>query len=99
MIKALSNYFGGIKPVFIDGALYAIIAFLIFSQSYLGGDEAAKYVTPALKFWINYTIGGLGAFFGAVKMFRSTTYAEHQETKRTETQLFTNAHGTPSNPV
>jgi hypothetical protein len=82
MIKAAQTYFSSIPSVFIDGCLYAVIAWLIFSQSYLGGDEAAKYVSPQLKFWLNYAIGGCGAFFGAVKMFRSTAYAEHQESKK-----------------
>lgn len=80
-LKFISNYLASIPAVFIDGVLYALIAFLIFSQSYLGGDEAAKYVSPAVKFWMNYAVGGLGAFFGAIKMFRSTSYADHQETK------------------
>lgn len=84
MIKWASNYFGSISPCFIDGTLYALIAFLIFSQSYLGGDEAAKYVSAAIKFWLNYIVGGLGAFLGAVKMFRSTAFAEHQDTKTTK---------------
>lgn len=77
MIKRAANYFGSVPPVFTDGCLYALIAFFIFSQSYLGGDEAAKYVPPTLKFWLNYFIGGAGAFFGAVKMFRSTAYGDH----------------------
>jgi hypothetical protein len=81
MVRSLSNYFGGIPPVFIDGLLYSLIAWLIFSQSYLGGDEASKYISPALKFWINYVVGGLGALLGAVKMFRSTSFAEHQDNK------------------
>lgn len=85
MIKRISNYFAGIQPVFIDGTLYALMAFFIFSQSYLGGDEAAKWISPAVKFWINYVVGGMAAFFGAVKMFRSTAFAEHQENKKETT--------------
>lgn len=81
MIKKAADYLGSVPAVFIDGALYALMAFFIFSQSYLGGDEAAKWISPEAKFWINYTLGGLGAFFGAVKMFRSTAYADHQQAK------------------
>lgn len=81
MVRALSNYFGSIPAVFIDGALYALMAWFIFSQSYLGGDEAAKFISPAAKFWINYAMGGFAAFIGAVKMFRSTAYSDHQERK------------------
>lgn len=89
MIRAMSNYFGGIQPVFIDGSLYALMAWFIFSQSYLGGDEAAKFISPAVKFWINYIVGGMAAFFGAVKMFRSTQFAEHKDKKNAETPSFT----------
>lgn len=89
MIRAMSNYFGGIQPVFIDGALYALMAWFIFSQSYLGGDEAAKFISPASKFWINYAMGGLAAFFGAVKMFRSTSYSEHRDKKDATPPSFT----------
>ena len=89
MIQRLSNYFTSIPPVFIDGLLYALIALLVFSQAYMGGDEAAKYISPAVKFWLNYVIGALAAFVGAIKMFRSTGYAEHQEKKKTETAFIT----------
>jgi len=88
VIRWASKYFAGIPSVFIDGTLYALIAWLIFSQSYLGGDEAAKYISPSWKFWINYIVGGLGAFFGAIKMFRSTSYSDHQQKKESETQVF-----------
>jgi len=77
MLARLANYLAGIPPVFLDGILYSGIAWLLFSQSYLGGDEAAKYINPALKFWINYAVGSLAAIAGALKMFRSTSYADH----------------------
>lgn len=93
MIRALYNYFNRIPPVpsaFIDGFLYITIAWLIFSQSYLGGDEAAKWIDPATKFWINYVIGSLAAATGALKMYRSTGFAEHQKEKKSgDTQIIT----------
>lgn len=82
MIRALSSYFVGVPPVFIDGLLYAAMAFLTFSQAYLGGDEAAKWIAPAAKFWINYAVGGTAALAAAIKMFRSTSFGEHLEQKR-----------------
>jgi hypothetical protein len=87
VIRYIANYLSAVPPVFIDGALYALIAFLIFSQAYLGGDEAAKYIAPVMKFWLNYVVGGLAAFFGSVKMFRSTGFAEHQKQKNGDTQF------------
>ena len=78
MILAFQKYLASISPVFIDGTLYALIAWFTFNQSYLGGDEAAKYIEPETKFWLNWVIGSSASLFAAIKMFRSTTYAEHQ---------------------
>lgn len=82
MIRATVQYFASIPAVVIDGALYAMLAWLLFSQASLGGDEAAKYVDPTVKFWINYGIGGSAAMVGAIKMFRSTSYGDHQQAKK-----------------
>ncbi len=89
MIRAVSNYLSSIPAIFIDGTLYAAIAWLLFSESYLGGDEAAKYVSPVVKFWINYAIGSGAAIAGSIKMFRSTAYGEHQQAKKAETTFIT----------
>lgn len=86
MIRATINYLQSIPAVVIDGTLYAMVAWLIFSQAYLGGDEAAKWINPAIKFWINYVVGSLAATVGAVKMFRSTSYSEHQKEKKEGTK-------------
>lgn len=88
MLRKLSNYFGSLPDAHIDCVLYALIAWFIFSQAYLGGDEASKFLAPWAKFWINYGIGSAGAFFGAVKMFRSTSYAEHQQKKNSPTPAY-----------
>lgn len=82
MIKATANYLASISPVFIDGVLFCSIAWFIFSQSYLGGDEAAKWIAPKTKFWLNFWIGSGGAVSGALKMFRSTAYGDHQRDKK-----------------
>lgn len=89
MIRAVSNYLSSIPAIFIDGTLYCMIAWLVFSQAYLGGDEAAKWIAPLIKFWINYSIGSLAAMAGALKMFRSTAYGEHQQAKKAETAFIT----------
>lgn len=75
------RYFKVVPPVFIDGLLYILIAVLAFSQAYFGGDEAAKFISPAFKFWLNGILGMSLAAVGALKMFRSSTYAEHRQVK------------------
>jgi hypothetical protein len=79
MIRAAAKYFADISPVFIDGLLYCLIATFMFCQTYFGGDEAAKYISAATKFWLNGAFGAMGAICGALKMFRSNTFAEHQK--------------------
>ena len=77
MLAAIQKYFTSVSPMFIDGTLYALVAWFIFNQSYFGGDEAAKYIEPATKFWLNWVIGSGATLVGAIKMFRSTSYSEH----------------------
>jgi hypothetical protein len=81
MLRKLSSYFATIPPVFIDGLLYVLIAWFIFNQTYFGGDEAAKYISPVVKFWLNWIIGSLATIAGALKAFRSTQYSDHQAKK------------------
>lgn len=90
----ISRYIQDIPDAHIDCVLYAAIAWFLFSQSYLSGDEAAKYISPLWKFWINYAIGSGGALTGAIKMFRSNTFAKHQEEKN-NTSAATNNSPTP----
>lgn len=92
MIAYLQRYLSSVPPVFIDGMLYALIAWFTFNQSYLGGDEAAKFISPEAKFWINWVIGSGATIFASIKMFRNSTFAQHQEQKKQksgETTIFT----------
>lgn len=84
MIRWASQYLGSIPAVFIDGFLYMLIAMFTFLQGYMSGDEAAKWVNPEVRFWMNCTIGSLAAACGAIKMFRSTSYSAHQDAKKEE---------------
>ena len=77
-LRALANYFATIPPVFLDGVLYVLIALFTFCQAYFGGDEAAKYIDAATKFWLNAGIGCGASVVAALKMFRSTSYADHK---------------------
>ncbi len=84
MIRLLYNYITkspALPSVYIDGFLYVAIAWLTFSQMYLGGDEAAKYISPAFKFWLNFIIGGLAIKANSLKSFRSTGFSDHLKDK------------------
>lgn len=91
MLRYIHKYFTSIPPVFLDGTLYAAVAWMIYNQGYFGGDEAAKYLEPETKFWINWVVGSLATVCGAIKMFRSTAFAEHQESKKDVNNLDPNS--------
>jgi hypothetical protein len=59
-----------------DGYLYAAIAMTGFITSSLGSDEAFTLFQPSTLFWAKVTFGSLGAGALAVKMYRSTTFAQ-----------------------
>ncbi len=60
----------------VDAILYTSTALFIFTQGYFTGDDAYKYVNPYVLFWLKYIIGGLAASSAALKMYRSTSFAE-----------------------
>lgn len=82
MIRKTIEYFRSIPAVAIDGILYVGIGMFIFSQGYLGTDEAAKFIAPLPLFWLNYLVGLGATAFGALKMFRSNSYSNHQKLKK-----------------
>lgn len=62
--------------MWIDGVLYTSTALFIFSQGYFTGDDAYKYVNPYVLFWIKYIIGSFASCSAALKMYRSTSFAD-----------------------
>jgi hypothetical protein len=71
------------KDMWIDGVLYSCIALFGFLQAYFTSEESYKYVNPYVLFWIKGAVGSAGAVAGALKMFRSTTFADHQKESKT----------------
>lgn len=70
-----------IPPVMVDGALYTLLAVFISMQGSLSSDEAAKYVSPSLLFWSRTLVAALAGGAGALKMFRSNSYADYATKK------------------
>ncbi len=73
--------------MWIDGVLYSCIALFGFLQAYFSSEEAYKYLNPYVLFWIKAAVGGLGSVAGALKMFRSTTFADHKEEQSTNSKV------------
>jgi hypothetical protein len=87
MLRYAQQYFASIPSVFIDGCLYVCIAALAAITAFVASDDAAKYITPEILFWGKGVLSVASASIVAVKMFRSTSFAEHQEKKKNGTQF------------
>jgi hypothetical protein len=81
MLARLQKYFSGIPPMFIDGTLYFLIAVFQFLQNAFGAEEAATIMSATFLFWTKMAIGATAAGLLAIKLFRSTAYADHVENK------------------
>ncbi len=89
MIAWASKYFSGIPPMFIDGILYAAIAVFAFLQTTLATDEAGKFIDLKWLFYFKTFVGSTSAGLLAIKLYRSTSYADHVETKKAATAFIT----------
>lgn len=65
------------RPVTVDGFLWVSIALFTTMQSMLSNDDSYKYVDARVLFWAKFSVACAGASAGALKAFRSTTYANH----------------------
>jgi len=84
MIRSAQLYFSSLPSVFLDGLIYVLIAIFGFNQSVLSSDEAIKFIAPWLLFMLKWLNGGAAAGLLAMKLFRSTAFAEHQQKKEAE---------------
>lgn len=87
MINYIIKTYGGLKPVVIDGFLYVVIAVCGFAEATLTSDDVYKYMIPWMVFYSKWIIGMVGAGATALKMFRSTSYSEHQDAKKAAASL------------
>lgn len=89
MIRWTYNYFTKLPPIpstYIDGCLYVLIAVFGALLTTIGSDEAAKWVAPVWLFWLRTTASVMLAAVTALKMYRSTGFADHIEQKKTEAE-------------
>ena len=87
MIHRLQEYFASVSPTFIDGLLYVMIAVFGAGVASFTSEEAYKYINPYVLYWLTETSKWGLAAVTALKMFRSTSYAEHQEKKKEERKV------------
>jgi hypothetical protein len=70
-----------LQPVVFDGIVYFAIAVFGYLNTSFGSDEAAKYISPLALFWLRESCGAIAAGALALKMYRSTTFAEYRQAK------------------
>lgn len=68
----------------IDGGTYVAIAFFGALQTAFGSDEAAKWIAAETLFWCRTICGATWQALLALKLFRSTSYANHLDAKAQE---------------
>lgn len=84
MIRKSVTWLLNVPPVMIDGLLYTLVAMFVAAQGIFTSEEAYKYVNPYALFWGKSTLAIFGAGLAALKMFRSTSYADHIKDKQDE---------------
>jgi hypothetical protein len=84
MIRWMQNYFASVTPMYVDGALYVAIAFFGALAALFSSDEAAKYLSPEALFWTRGGCGVVEATVLSLKMYRSTSFADHLASKKTD---------------
>jgi hypothetical protein len=71
------------KPVTFDGWTYVLIAFFGAVAAAFATDDAAKYIDPAPLWLLKNLCTAISASLLALKMFRSTAYADYKSNGKT----------------
>lgn len=82
MILWTYRYLAQIPPMWLDGLLYLALAVLTQMQNDFSADDVLLYVGPVLLFWLKKSIGWAVAGALAVKLYRSRSFADHQDAKK-----------------
>ncbi len=93
MLRWIQERASGIKPVIIDGFLYVVIAMSGSLEVALTSDDAYKYLNPYFIYFAKNINAVILAGITALKMYRSTSYSEHQEEKKAAKALSSGGNG------
>lgn len=80
-LRRIYETLNSVPAVFIDGCLYFFISIQTAVSLSLNSEEAYKYVNPFVLYWLKNSVAWGLAGCGAIKMFRSTSYSDHQDAK------------------
>lgn len=82
MIRQAYAYLTTIPAVFIDGVIYVVLAITSAWGTILTSDAAKLYMGAKIIFWISSANIIVSSALLALKMFRSTSFADHQKDKK-----------------
>lgn len=77
--KLIKWFFGDTTPSTTDCFIYATVALLNGFAAGLGSDEAAKWISGEWLFWLRILSYTGAQTMLAIKMFRSTGYADDKK--------------------
>ncbi len=86
MLKQVAKYCSELSPVFVDGSIYVTLAIVGSWLGVLSSETARTIIGPPALFWISATLCAFNNGLLALKMFRSTSFSEHQQLKRDKAQ-------------
>jgi hypothetical protein len=82
VLRRAANYFATVPPVFLDGAIYVGMSIASLWVGILGSEQARTLIGTVALFWISSIVSTLNTALLALKMFRSTSFADHQKDKQ-----------------
>lgn len=81
MLLRLHRYLSSVPTVFLDGCIAVAIAVMTAINMSFATDESAKYIDPALRFWLLICVGSSIQGMHALSKFRDRAYSHHMDNK------------------
>lgn len=81
MITWVYKKMSSLPAVFIDGYLYFMIAILGALEAAMASKEVYEYMNSHVVFYTKFFSGIFIAGVSSIKMFRSSSYSDHQKAK------------------
>lgn len=82
MYHRIQAYFAGVKPVWVNGTLYVLLALFGAMELTFNSDEVYKYFPYPHYVWtIKQLLAWSVAIVTALKMFMDKSFADHEKEK------------------
>ncbi len=98
MIRRIVTYFKTIPPIFIDGSIYVMLAVTSANALMMSSDNAFKYISAEVLFYMTWGNAIVDGALLALKLFRSTAFADHKQQVKDETAFITRSQTQSKQP-